>query len=185
MPLIFGKNETTAGKIVAIFVLLFLALAIYGLINRGNFTPSPDITLIAGPVSTAFGLVTTIYYYNNPQPDSKFSRLNTITKIFLFPIFAAFMFGIYWAALSWGIPLMHTVLAGAPARIEVTVVNRFPERDGKGCHYRIGIASSKIRPDGNTCVSQEIWSNAKPGDRLIVDIRIGTLGTAIAKIHEQ
>jgi hypothetical protein len=185
MTLLFRKNESTAGKCVAIAILSSFALAVYGFINRGNFMESPSNAFLAFGLPIALGLISTVYFYKDPHPENKIAKLGLIARIVLFPGLAAFMSFVYWATIDMGIPLIHTQITGTQTIAETTVAGKLPERSGKGCHYRIYVKSKEVLPNGYTCVAQEIWTNAKPGDRLIAEMRVGTLGTYISTLRPE
>jgi hypothetical protein len=185
MPLLFRKNESTSRKLSAIAIFSSFALAIYGIINRGNFVATPSNPFFLLGFSIVLGLISTAYFYKDPHPENKLAKLGLRTKLILIPSLAAFMSGVYWATIGLGVPLAHTQITGARLIAEAAVIEKLSEHSGKGCHYRIYLKSKEIKTNTYTCVSQEIWTSAKPGDRLIAELRVGTLGTYLSTLRPE
>jgi hypothetical protein len=185
MPLLFRKIESTSRKWAAIAIFSSFGLAIYGIINRGNYVASPSnpFFLIGFPI--ALGLISTAYFYKDPHPENKLVNLGLRTRIILIPSLAAFMSGMFWASIGIGVPLAHTQITGARLIVEAAVIEKLPEHSGKGCHYRVLLNSKEIKTNTYTCVSQEIWTSTKAGDRLIAELRVGILGTYLSTLRPE
>jgi hypothetical protein len=185
MPLFFRENESTSGKWAAVAILSSFGLAVYGLINRGNFEASPSNPFLLPAFALALGLISTVYFYKDPHPENKLTNLSLIRKIIITPILTAFMSGVYLATIGIGVPLAHTQITGVRLAAKSTILEKAAERTGKGCHYRIYLSSKEFNAKTHTCVSKELWTNAKPGDRVIAELRVGALGTYLSNISPE
>jgi hypothetical protein len=179
----FSKNKGTSRKLAGIVIYSSFVVATYGIINRGNFVASFNNALLFGCFSIVLGFISIAYLYKYPASENKLAKLGLLKKIALIPTFIAMMSFVYWLTMAVGIPLIYTQITGARIIAEAVITEKLPERSGKGCSYRVYLSSKDFKTNTYTCVSQDIWANAKSGDRLIAELRVGTLGTYLSNLH--
>jgi hypothetical protein len=165
----FSKNKGTSRKLAGIVIYSSFVVATYGIINRGNFVASFNNALLFGCFSIVLGFISIAYLYKYPASENKLAKLGLLKKIAL--------------TMAVGIPLIYTQITGARIIAEAVITEKLPERSGKGCSYRVYLSSKDFKTNTYTCVSQDIWANAKSGDRLIAELRVGTLGTYLSNLH--
>lgn len=157
-------------------ILVILAFAIYGGINRNTFIPSDLISEAAPIVAVVISLLTFIVLWRHQNPNEPYNNFGPIHRALAVVLGAMMLFPIGWLAM-WGVASAIVWATAPESSVQASVDYVHKEHHGKGCSYRLQVHASSLPRSISPCVSKEIWQKAKPEIPVTLVVASGPLGT--------
>lgn len=168
-------------KAVTVLCWTVLAFAIYSGLNRHNFEPSEVVSGAIVALAALVSLLAAVAYWRNDNPALPHNRSGPIRGLLAICGFAVCPFAMVWMA-SFGMAAAVLQVGSYDIAVEAKVVSVYPERTGKGFHYRLQLHAPASPGPISPCVSEALWRALKTGDTVTLVFATNVFGTQIVDV---
>ena len=181
VKLIFRLNESRRGKLVTVAGLVVVAFAIYGGLNQYNFLPSDSASAAAPIMASIVSLAITLACWRDRNPSAPYNSFGPLRRTLAIGIITLVFFGLGWMTT---LGLSGAIVRTGPIFVaQASVATVYPERRGKGCHYRLQLRTASLSTSISPCVPEELWHRAKPGIPVTLVMASGALGAQVVDVR--
>jgi hypothetical protein len=173
----------SAGRLLPVVVLALAAWAAATLARHPGFQPAYTLRTAAPVLALVLGAAFTHLVARLRQRvdvDGEFSPGGRALFLGVVMLVAT-MLG--WLLVSQAVPATVTAIVGTPRSEAGVIAQRIGVASDPDCRYRIEVTSHTIVRAMDECVSESLWSQAKAGGGVTLDLLGSTLGAEITGVR--